>query len=256
MNIKLIATDFDGTLLRTDKTISDYTASVFRRCKNKGIKIVFATARPIRAVRDWLNLPVSFDAAIYHNGAVINVGDLNILRYGISPKTTKEILFSVLQADKLAKLGVEIDDRLYSNYNPSDIWLGIERTVTDFTDLPDVPADKIMLPMASRDELNAIAGALPDNLYIEISENTVGMIMNKNATKVKAVIYVAERFGLSVADIAAFGDDYNDIEMLRGCGVGIAVANAIDEVKSIAGYICDTNDNDGVARWIEERILL
>ena len=53
----------------------------------------------------------------------------------------------------------------------------------------------------------------------------------------------------------AFGDDYNDIEMLRDCGIGVAVANAIPEVKTAADYICDTNDNDGVAKWLEERVL-
>jgi hydroxymethylpyrimidine pyrophosphatase-like HAD family hydrolase len=56
MDIKMIVTDLDGTLLRSDKTISGYTASIFKRCRDKGIKIVFATARPVRAVKKWLNI--------------------------------------------------------------------------------------------------------------------------------------------------------------------------------------------------------
>jgi hydroxymethylpyrimidine pyrophosphatase-like HAD family hydrolase len=56
-------------------------------------------------------------------------------------------------------------------------------------------------------------------------------------------------------DVAAFGDDFSDVEMLNECGIGIAVANAIVEAKTTADYICDTNDNDGVAKWIEEKIL-
>lgn len=52
-------------------------------------------------------------------------------------------------------------------------------------------------------------------------------------------------------NVIAFGDDHNDIEMLRECGVGVAVANAIDEAKAVADYICDTSDNDGLARWLE-----
>jgi hydroxymethylpyrimidine pyrophosphatase-like HAD family hydrolase len=56
-------------------------------------------------------------------------------------------------------------------------------------------------------------------------------------------------------NIAAFGDDHNDVEMLRRCGFGVAVANAIEEAKAAAGCICGTNDNDGVANWIEERVL-
>lgn len=55
--------------------------------------------------------------------------------------------------------------------------------------------------------------------------------------------------------IAAFGDDMNDLEMVRNCGIGVAVRNAVEEVKRSADYICGSNDDDGVAKWIEEFIL-
>ena len=253
--IKMIVTDLDGTLLRTDKTISNYTASIFQRCKENGIKIVFATARPIRAVENWLNLPLLFDAGIYHNGAVAKVDGMEIIKCGISPESTKDIILSALQADVSAKLCVEIDDKLYGNYNPSDIWPGIEINITDFSDLPTIPADKILLPMVTMEELNAVAESLPSDLYIEMSENTVGMIMNKDTTKTKAIEFLSTHSALSLSDIVAFGDDHNDVGMLRACGIGVAVANAIDEVKAAANDICDINDNDGVAKWLEENVL-
>ena len=55
--------------------------------------------------------------------------------------------------------------------------------------------------------------------------------------------------------LVAFGDDINDLEMVKNCGIGVAVENAIDDVKAAAKYICGTNDNDGVAKWLEEHIL-
>ena len=55
--------------------------------------------------------------------------------------------------------------------------------------------------------------------------------------------------------VAAFGDDINDLEMVRNCGIGVAVGNAIETVKAAAKYICDINNNDGVAKWLEEYIL-
>ena len=67
---------------------------------------------------------------------------------------------------------------------------------------------------------------------------------------------VAARFGIALADVIAFGDDHNDVEMLRACGMGVAVANAIDEAKAAADFICHTNDNDGPANWIEKNLLL
>ena len=148
MNIKMIVTDLDGTLLRKNKTISEYSASVFRRCKENGIKTVYATARPIRAVEKWLNLPVSFDASVYHNGAVIDLYGEKTLRYGISQKEVKEILSLAIGK----KICIEINDSLYGNFDPSDIWQGIEIILTDFTDLPESSADKIILPMASLDD--------------------------------------------------------------------------------------------------------
>jgi len=251
MPIKMIVTDLDGTLLKKDKTVSEYTLSVFQQYRDMDVKIVFASARPIRAVK-MLNLGWLFDAAIYHNGAVVYVGEKNILRCGISPEVTKEIVLSALKADNLAKLCIEIDDKLYGNFNPSDIWPGVEITLTDFTDLPDIPADKIILPMATMTELNMVGDTLPNNLYIEMSENTVGMIMNKEATKAKAIKHLSKYFNIFLPDIVAFGDDYNDIEMLRECGIGVAVENAIDDVKAVADCLCDTNDGDGVAKWLEE----
>jgi hydroxymethylpyrimidine pyrophosphatase-like HAD family hydrolase len=58
-----------------------------------------------------------------------------------------------------------------------------------------------------------------------------------------------------LSDIIAFGDDYNDMEMLKNCGVGVAVANACDEAKSAADYVCGSNDEDGAANWLEINML-
>lgn len=78
---------------------------------------------------------------------------------------------------------------------------------------------------------------------------------SKNADKVIALRQVIEELNLSLSEAVAFGDDFNDIEMLKACGISVAVNNAIAEAKEAADYICDSNDNDGVARWIERNIL-
>ena len=83
----------------------------------------------------------------------------------------------------------------------------------------------------------------------------MAMVMHKGATKSKAVSALALYWGINRLEIAAFGDDSNDIDLLSDVGVGIAMENALDEVKAVADHICDTNENDGVAKWIEENIL-
>lgn len=82
--IKMIITDLDNTLLRNDKTISDYTASVLNKCRQNGIKIIFATARPARVAKHDIFTP---DAIIADNGAIINCGGKLIHKNFIQNKT-------------------------------------------------------------------------------------------------------------------------------------------------------------------------
>jgi len=254
MNIKMIVTDLDRTLLRTDKSISEYSADIFNRCRERGIKIVFATARPVRTVKHF-DIDISTDALILHNGAVIYVADELLCYYGIAPDIRDRILSSISKDYPTTTISVEIDDVLYANFEVDPEW---EYVRSDFTNLPDKPADKIIIGVPSAEYIEWFEKHIPEDLYIEMSsgDHSLGLIMHRSATKEAAIKTVAVHVGIAMADIAAFGDDYNDIKMLRDCGVGIAVANAIDEVKAAADYICDTNENDGVAKWLEERILI
>lgn len=83
-------------------------------------------------------------------------------------------------------------------------------------------------------------------------KNLVAMIMNRQATKANGIKILAAHYGIK---IAAFGDDYNDIDMLQSCGIGIAMDNALPEVKAAADQICGSNEQDGVARWIADNLL-
>jgi HAD superfamily hydrolase (TIGR01484 family) len=196
MNIKMIVTDLDGTLLRRDKTVSGYTASVFNRCRDTGIKIVFATARPVRAVtKKWMDIDIQNDACIYHNGAVIKIGNKLFQEIGIECGVVKKILDEAKQFENL-RISAEINDTLYANFDVSKIWPGIEYTATDFTDIPNLPADKIIFGTTDKKSINKIEQLFNEDLYWEISENEILMVMNKNARKRNAINEVANYFGL------------------------------------------------------------
>ena len=270
-NIKMIVTDLDNTLLRTDKTISDYTAGILNKCRQNGIKIAFATARPKRAVLPLFEkIPVDF--LIIHNGAVIYNDGRQVFHSGISPDVTKNILYSIRCDFPEASLSVEIDDVFYANFEVSSAWNGAEAIYMDFfdlnrisADLPDKPAEKIIVGtasvnMSSAKDIQFFDKYLPDNLYMELTctDNNILkliMIMNHEAKKSLAVKFLAEHYGYNISEIAAFGDDYNDVEMIKECGVGVAVSNAIGEAKAVADYICESNDEDGVAKWIEKNLF-
>lgn len=79
--------------------------------------------------------------------------------------------------------------------------------------------------------------------------------MHHTATKWNAVKQIAKHWYITVEEIAAFGDDFNDIEMLSNCKIGVAVSNGLDKAKAAADYVCDSNDNDGAAKWIDEHLL-
>ena len=75
--------------------------------------------------------------------------------------------------------------------------------------------------------------------------------MSKDACKSAAAALLCERLGIKAKDVLAFGDNYNDTDLLEFAGTGVAMGNAPDDVKSVADEIADTNDNDGLSKYIE-----
>ena len=250
---RMIVTDLDGTLLRDDKTVSGYTLHVVENLRRAGVLFVVATARPVRAVAEWLPF-IKYDAGIFHNGAVIrtpvgDIGGMGIAESGIVAR-------SILAAMPDACISVESEDRLYCNYDSNRVWPGAEFTFTrDFACVADKVAEKLIVAAHSHADVERLAPLLPDYTYAQLSENRIAMIMNRRATKINAVRVLAEKYGIAMSDVVAFGDDYNDIDMLKGCGRGIAVKNALDEVKAAADEVCASNMDDGVAGWIAENVL-
>lgn len=249
---RMIVTDLDGTLLRNDKTVSEYTLRAVEKIRRAGVLFVVATARPVRAVTEWLPF-IEYDAGIFHNGAVIRTPDGETGGMGIAESDV--IARRILTAMPEARISVEAEDRLYCNYDPGRIWPGAEYTFTrDFACVADKTADKLIVEARSYAEVERFAPLLPDYVYAQLSENRIAMIMNRRATKINAVMALAEKYGIDMDNVVAFGDDYNDMEMLKGCGLGIAVKNALEEVKAAADGVCGSNEDDGVARWIAENL--
>lgn len=251
--IRMIVTDLDGTLLHHDKTVSPETLSVIAQARAAGALFVIATARPIRGVKGFIP-GLEFDGALYHNGAVVTWRGERLEGFGVAQPL--EVVNLIRATDPALWMAVEADDKLYSNFNATAIWQGVAYTRTeDFREIERAVADKIIVEARTLEELEAVSRLLPDDLYAQLSENRIAMIMNRRATKENGVRLLAKRLGIGMDEIAAFGDDYNDIGMLRACGAGVAVENALDEVKAAADDVCPCNEADGPARWIEEKIL-
>lgn len=94
----------------------------------------------------------------------------------------------------------------------------------------------------------------PDT-YMTVAEGKLIQIMGAAATKWNGIRAMLKAVGIHSREAIYFGDDYDDIESIKNCGMGVAVSNAIEEVLAIADSVAESNDMDGVARYIEENCL-
>ena len=250
-SVRMIASDLDGTLLRTDKTISGYTKTVLNQCRKLGIKVVYATGRGGSANR--VAPAQLFDGRISMNGATAIVDDVVVYNRLIPYKEARPILMA---CDKRGlKTTAELSGLHYSNFKTSDKWPDTTNyRIVDFS-LLDIDAEKLNAIIDDSDDVSFIKDLLPKDYYLSVSRDGLAMVMHREATKAKALAELARIWGIAQSEIAAFGDDLNDIDMLSFAGIGVAVENALDEVKAASDQVCSNNDEDGVAKWIEENVF-
>ena len=249
---KMIVTDLDDTLFRCDKTISEYTARVLKGLRQQGMKIVYATARGDSAkllVPDEL-----FDGHVRVNGAKAHINGRVVYERTIPPDVYTPYLRELSRMG--LKVAAEIHGTHYANFKVDQKWPYIKDFI--ITDCLGVtgPADKLYALIESPYQIEVVTSLLPEKLYVNLARDALAMIMHKEATKLRAITKIAQEFNIAIADVITFGDDINDKEMLQGFGLGVAMGNAIDEIQSIADCVCDTNDNDGVAKWLDEYFVL
>ena len=251
MQIKMVVTDLDGTLLREDKTISERSLSALKKCREKGIKTVYATGRGVSTTT--LVPHEFFDGYVRANGATAQVDDVLIYEKILSIENARELLIA---ADKAGiKIVTEKGGWHYGNFDVTEKWLWIPHSKIVEFDKLDIDIEKVYAVIRTPDDVRLIEKHMPDDAYLYVSRDDFAMVMHKEAEKSKAVAAVAAHWGIKQNEIVAFGDDTNDTELLKYCGTGVAMGNALDEVKAVANQICDTNESDGIAKWLEENVL-
>ena len=255
--IKLIACDLDGTLLRDDKTISEYSKMVLNKCKERGIYFVIATARsPFWLQR--LDYPAP-DAVISNNGCIARIeGQVVYERF----MSEADYLLSRLAAMDI-KIMTEGMGSFYQNfpikhfkYSKELQAAGLPAVITDFAGGAPAPIFNISAELDVK-RVQELEAAFPSFIFLTFREERSMWvyIADKKVTKWTALSVVLNRLGVDKGSAAAFGDDFNDIDMLRNVGMGVAVDNAVHKAKQAATYIAPTNEDDGVAKFIEEFIL-
>ena len=251
--IQVLVCDLDHTLLREDSSLSDYTADVLARCRERDIRFVIATARPMRTLREFVRIP--YDAAVYLGGAAVESGEVEIVRHTIAYETVENLLALFQTECPDALISLEMEDATYVDFSPekADSFSGF--VTRPFGERPRRAADKIIFSDATERGLRAIEAALPEALYLHTDAFGLSFIMHRRATKLCGLTELLAQWGIPLSRCAAFGDDLADVEMLEASGIGVAVQNATEAAKKAADEICASNEQDGVAHWLEEKLL-
>lgn len=249
---KLILLDLDDTLLNSGQQVSLKNAQALIRCKALGHYIGIITARSPRKVGAFLRgLPC--DCIAYYNGAMAYAGDLLLEKHVIPHSMGIGVIRSILEAYPSARIGAYLEPYSYFDGELREITTGVQSRV-DIDELPQVDIQRIRIVFDPAENF------LPDAVSAEglscfVSNHGSAVIVHPNADKGHALRMFAHHFCVPLCDVIAFGDDVNDIDMLSAAGVGVAMGNALEPVKAMADVITGTNDQDGVALWLEENLI-
>jgi Cof subfamily protein (haloacid dehalogenase superfamily) len=254
---KLIVVDLDNTLLHNDKSISDFSIGVLEECRSKGIKIAFATARSNKAAEKSLGY-FAPDVFIGYGGALVQIGEDVLYRSAIPAADAFCLINDCLNEQRIATV-LAINETVAHSNVPDCSGLDAERQhyrYVDFAMIDNSISYLKITVVASRPEVvKRIAEKYPSCDMVRYTGENLYRFSNANAVKWRAVQEVMNHYEIGEDEVVVFGDDVNDLQMVRECKVGVAVMNAIDEVKAVAKHICESNEDDGVAKWLKKNVL-
>jgi len=243
--------DLDGTLLNSGKKISDRNYNSVTACLKRGMHVIFATARPPRAVYSFLPKELlDVGSFVFYNGALISSTSLSIyIHEPISSVLTAKVLDHCINDNPNIEIGIEVQDEWFSLKEiDHSIVTGVKEhpIVRSLEDLKELNATKILI--TGDINVGMLREKFNSDLNIIVTDNgQLIQIMSKKASKEFGVSKLLEGFGIPNEEVIVFGDDHNDIGLFKTCGWSVAMGNAIKELKDIASNITESNDNDGVA---------
>lgn len=254
MMIRLIMSDLDHTLLRQDGSVSEKTLRVIGQCREKGIRFAIATARYWIGAERYID-QLKPDYEITTDGTLIHSQGHCIYSCAFSIADTNRIVRLITEAVPGTEITVADGKTVYWNSRHISESSKLYKAVFCEYDVPlEVCANKIVAELPDEGIARRIAERVQCKLQCYRGEKWYAF-MPAGSGKTEAIKALSEASGISLAEMVAFGDDRNDLEMLKMCGKGVAVANAVAEVLEAADEVALSNDEDGVAGWIISHCL-
>lgn len=265
---KVLALDLDGTLTNTQKEITPRTKQALMDAAKAGTRILLASGRPtvgIRALAKELELEKNGGYILSYNGGKITnctTGEVPVAVQFPAEYIPELCAFAAQYQVTI----LTYDDRGIVTENPQDYYVGVESMtngvpafrVDDLVQYVDYPVNKFLLVgiperMAMVEPL--LAKQFEGRLSVYRSTPYFLEAMPLGVDKAASLERLLDTLGLTRANLMACGDGWNDKSMIELAGMGVAMENAVDEVRAIADYITADNDHDGVGLAVEKFIL-
>ncbi len=260
--IKLVVTDIDGTIYTPEIGIRTSIKDCLKNLIKNNIKVVIATGRTYgsaKTVADKIGIKCPL---VCYQGALINSyeGDIWDAKY-LNEDIAREIINDCRKRN--IHLNVYVNDTLYVENDDDYIKFyigdkGIDYfKVNSFDELDFKQLNKLLAinfePNFIDDFIKEYQNRYPQ-IYVVKSHPFFCEIAAKEATKGNAIKFLAKKYGITLKEVMAIGDQNNDIEMIKTAGIGIAMGNGTNEIKSEADYITDTVENDGFIKAVNKFI--
>ncbi|GHO42111.1 Cof-type HAD-IIB family hydrolase [Ktedonospora formicarum] len=262
-SLQLVATGLDGTLLRSDLTLSPYTRTVLQNLQAVGVPIVLMSARPPRTLRQFALAANIRGIAICSNGAIVyDLDEERIVQeYKLTPEHIQELIHHLHHIQPHLTFAVETgtflacETAFYTSCAPPDACLP---SIVDRHILWQQPQIKIQVhhPNIKAPELyKQLEPFIEKDLYsLTYSSSQFLEIALARVQKGRALAELCHQWGIPAHSVVAFGNMPNDIPMLQWAGLSLALANAHPLVQQAAQTIPLSNDEDGCASILEELI--
>ncbi|VFP78459.1 Sugar phosphatase YidA [Candidatus Erwinia haradaeae] len=266
MAIRLIAIDIDGTLLNQKREITLRVQQAVRTVNQRGVAIILATGRPFIGIQRYLKeLELNRDDqyCITNNGAlvqnVVNGESLLEVLLTFDDYLYCEYLSRVLNVhfQAFSKKEMFTSNKDISKYTVREAWMtGIPLRYCDVSDMDSNLMFPKLMMIDSSECLDSAVASLPIEVFKQFnimkSAPCYLEILNKRVNKGFSLSFLAKKMGLNRKEVMAIGDQENDLAMLEYAGTSVAMGNSIDVVKEAAKFVTNSNQEDGVARAIEE----
>ena len=259
--IKLIGTDFDGTLLNDDKEVPKENIEYFKKAKRKGIKIVGITGRTLESVKQAIGDISIFDYLILNNGS--NIYDVKnnkiIYENSIPLKIVKEITNFINDKTHQFSYCTFSSYFIYKNFH--DQKLSFIKEIKNPEEI-DLPISKINIYLEDQstiyDDYKKMCNYFPSTRVIIMqdsdSEKKWLVVTPDDLNKKESLKRLSKEIDVSLEDMVFFGDGLNDLSMFEVFTHSYATANAVYEIKAMSEEVIGSNDEDGVGKKIIEMI--